>query len=71
MDGEFVVLIKGKLHTFTKYEDIPNTFDNLIKFKPKQLDGPHTHEEHEKMNNWNEKLQFLMEKERASSNKNR
>jgi hypothetical protein len=71
MDGEFVVLIGNKLHTFTKYEDIPDTFDNLIKFKPKQLDGPHTHEEHEEMNNWNEKLQFLMEKERASSNKNR
>ena len=71
MDGEFVVLIDGKLHTFTKYEDIPDVFDNLIKFKPTQLDMPHTHEEHEEMDSWNQKLQTLMEKERASRNKNR
>jgi hypothetical protein len=71
MSHEFVILVNGKLITYTKYEDIPDVFDNLIKFKPKQLDMPHTHEEHEEMNSWNQKLQNLMERERASRNKNR
>lgn len=71
MNGEFVVLIDGKLHTYTKYEDIPQDFDNLIKFEPIPLEEPHTHEDHEEMNSWNQKLQILMEKERARSNKNR
>jgi hypothetical protein len=71
MSHEFVILVNGKLITYTKYEDIPDVFDNLIKFKPKQLDMPHTHEEHEEMDSWNQKLQNLMERERASRNKNR
>ena len=71
MPHEFVILVNGKLITYTKYEDIPDVFDNLIKFKPKQLDMPHTHEEHEEMDSWNQKLQNLMERERASRNKNR
>ena len=71
MSHEFGILVNGKLITYTKYEDIPDVFDNLIKFKPKQLDMPHTHEEHEEMDSWNQKLQNLMERERASRNKNR
>jgi hypothetical protein len=71
MSHEFVILVNGKLITYTKYEDIPDVFDNLIKFKPKQLDMPHTHEEHEEIDSWNQKLQNLMERERASRNKNR
>ena len=71
MSHEFVILVNGKLITYTKYEDIPDVFDNLIKFKPKQLDMPHTHEEHEEMDSWNQKLQNLMERERASRNKNK
>lgn len=69
--AEFVVLIGDKLHTFTKYEDIPGEFDNLIKFVPDVSEGPHTEHEHEEINQWNEKLQKLMEKEYARSNKNR
>jgi len=63
MDGEFVVLIKGKLHTFTKYENIPNTFDNLIKFIPKIPEPPHTHEQHEEINSWHNKFKELMTRE--------
>lgn len=71
MNGEFVVLIDGKLCTFTNYDDIPNNFDNLIKFKPNPPEPPHTEEQHELIDQWNIKLQQLMEKERASSHKNR
>lgn len=68
--AEFVVLIGDKLHNFTRYEDIPENFDNLIKFLPDIPNGPHTEEQHGEIDMWNEKLQKLMEKERARSNKN-
>lgn len=71
MNGEFIVLIDGNLCTFTNYEDIPEVFDNLIKFKPDPLKEPHTEQQHEEIDEWNNKLQYLMEKERACSNKNR
>ena len=71
MNGEFVVLIDNKLHTYTRYDDIPENFDNLIKFKPNPPEPPHTEHEHEEIDKWNMKLQQLMEKERASSHKNR
>ena len=71
MAHEFVLLVKGELKTYTSYEDIPDEFDNVIKFIPEIPDGPHSHNEHNEIEKWNEKLQLLMEKERASSNKNR
>jgi hypothetical protein len=63
MNGEFVVSIGNKLHTFTKYEDIPDTFDNLIKFIPKIPEPPHTHEQHEEMSVWNDRLKELLKRE--------
>ena len=71
MAHEFVLLVKGELKTYTNYEDIPDEFDNVIRFIPEIPDGPHSHNEHEEIEKWNERLQLLMEKERASSNKNR
>lgn len=71
MAHEFVLLIKGELKTFTKYEDIPDEFDNVIKFIPEIPPGPHTHDEHDEIEIWNKRLQQLMEKERARSNSNR
>jgi hypothetical protein len=71
MAHEFVLLVNGELKTYTNYEDIPETFDNVIKFIPEIPDGPHSHEEHEEIEKWNGRLQILMEKEHARSNKNR
>ena len=71
MAHEFVVLIGDELKTYTKYEDIPDNFDNVIKFIPEVPAPPHTEEQHEEMESWNSKFQKLMEKERARSNKNR
>lgn len=71
MTHEFVILVKGELKTYTRYEDIPEDFDNVIKFAPYIPDGPHTHDEHDEIALWNGRLQQLMEKERARSNKNR
>ena len=70
---EFQFLINGELVTYDKYEDIPETFDHVIKFlpdnpEPAGEDGNHTDEQHEAMSVWNGRLQELMEKERARSN---
>jgi len=66
--AEFQFLINGELVTYDKYEDIPETFDHVIKFLPDMPPEPHTEEEHEEMAQWNIRLQELMEKERARSN---
>ena len=71
--AEFQLIVNGILETYTKYEDIPETFDNVIKFipdvpEPEGENGNHTDEQHTEMAKWNGRLQSLMEKERASSN---
>ena len=69
MKGEYVVKINGDLITYTDYNDIPNTFDHVIKFNPDWPPSPHTQEDHDYMETFNDKLQALMEIERnASSN---
>ena len=71
--AEFQLVVNGILETYTKYEDIPDTFENVIKFlpdlpEPEGEDGNHTDEQHAEMARWNGSLQALMEKERARSN---
>ena len=63
MTHEFVILKDGVLLTFDKYEDIPSTFDNLIKFAPEIPPGPHTDADHEEIEKWNEKLLALRPRE--------
>ena len=71
--AEFQFIINGELVTFDKYADIPEEFEHVIKFLPDLLepegeDGNHTEEQHEELAKWNNRLQKLMEKERARSN---
>ena len=71
--AEFEFIVNGELVTYDKYEDIPEDFENVIKFmpdtpEPEGEDGNHTNEQHEAMAVWIERLQELMEKERARSN---
>jgi hypothetical protein len=63
MPNEFVILKNNKLETFTRYEDIPEKFDNLIKFLPEIPEPPHTHEQHQELDLWNERLKELMKRE--------
>jgi hypothetical protein len=49
MPHEFVILVNGKLEIFTRYEDIPEEFENVIKFLPEVPDAPHTEEQHEEI----------------------
>jgi len=55
--------LNGELKTYTKYEDIPERFDNVIRFIPEIPEPPHTHEQHEEIDSWNERLQELMKRE--------
>ena len=68
MKGEYIILQNGELITYTDYDDIPSTFDNVISFNPDWPEPPHSVEDHELMEVFNDKLQVLMERERASSN---
>ena len=69
MKGEFIIKMGEELITYTDYNDIPNTFDHVIKFNPDWPPAPHTQEDHDFMETFNDKLQALMEIERnASSN---
>ena len=68
--AEFQFIINGELVTFDKYEDIPDEFEHVIKFMPDIPEPPiggHTEEEHDELAKWNDRLQELMEKERARS----
>ena len=66
--AEFQFIVNGELVTYYKYKDIPETFEHVIKFLPDIPPEPHTEKEHEEIQEWNNKFQELMEKERASSN---
>jgi hypothetical protein len=63
MGHKFVVLKNGIFETYYKYEDIPESFDNVIEFLPEIPPGPHTHEDHEEIDSWNDKLKELMKRE--------
>lgn len=63
MTHRFVILRNGVLETYHKYEDIPESFDNVIEFLPDIPEGPHTHDEHEEIDSWNDKLKELMKRE--------
>ena len=66
--AEFQFIVNGELVTYDKYKDIPETFEHVIKFLPDIPPEPHTEKENEEIQEWNNKFQELMEKERASSN---
>jgi len=64
---KFVVMKNNEMQTYTDYDAIPNEFDHVIEFLPEVPEGPHTEEQHEEIEQWNGKLQQLMEIERARS----
>ena len=59
----FVILVNGELKTYTEYESIPQSFDNVIEFIPYIPNGPHTHDEHDEIGLWNQRLKELMRRE--------
>jgi hypothetical protein len=67
MKGVFVLIVGGELKTYHDYQDIPEDFDHVIKFIPDMPPGPHSQEQHEEMEKWVDRLQYLMKKEREKN----
>jgi len=68
--AEFVFkLANNELITFNDWDDIPEDFifKHLIKFLPDEIPEEHSEKEHEIAVMWNQRLQQLMEKERAGN----
>lgn len=67
MTHRFVIMRQGQLETFEHYKDIPKDFDHVIEFAPEIPPGPHTPEQHQEIEQWNDRLQELMRIEYARS----
>jgi hypothetical protein len=61
----------GKLETYTEFEAIPRDFEHVIEFVPEIPPGPHTDQQHEEIEQWNDRLQQLMRIEHARSSQER
>ena len=62
------MIMRGNiLAEYDHYENIPNDFDHVIEFLPEIPLGPHTQEQHEEIDSWNDKFLRLMEIEHARS----
>ena len=71
MGHRFVIMQDDKLYEYTDYEQIPDQFDHVIEFAPEIPPGPHTDQQHEEIEQWQNKFERLMEIEHASSRKKR
>jgi hypothetical protein len=65
MTHRFVLIVRGELITYNRYEDLPDDFDHVVEFVPDIPDGPHTDEQHEEIHKWNHRLQDLVAKENS------
>lgn len=70
-DGEYLVMINGEVIEFQHWDEIPDTFEHMIKFYPNIPPEPHTPEQHHAIDQIPNIFKQFMEKERASSHKNR
>ena len=59
----FEILLNGELKTYHEYDEIPESFDNVISFRPYMPPPPHTEEEHEEIHGWEEKFKQLLRRE--------
>ena len=71
MGHRFVIKKDDQLSEYTEYEQIPDQFDHVIEFAPEIPMGPHTDQQHEEIDQWQNKFERLMEIEHASSRKKR
>jgi hypothetical protein len=68
---DFQFLVNGKLNKYTRWEDIPEEFDHIIKFVFDIPPEPHTQEDHDEIHRMEQRFHELMEKENARSMQNR
>ena len=63
MGHYFKILENGRAKVYQRFEDIPQSFENVIEFKPEVPPPPHTEEQHEEIDSWGDKLKELMSRE--------
>lgn len=63
MKGVFEILVNGNIETYYDYRDIPEVFDNVIKFMPTTPPPPHSDEDHKEIEMWMERFKDLLKKE--------
>ena len=63
MAHRFEILVNGKVKVYNDYNKIPKQFDNVIGFYPDVPPEPHTEEQHEEIEQWDNKLKQLMKRE--------
>ena len=63
MEGEYSVKIGDKVFNYTNADDIPEKFDHLIKFVPKEPPEPHTQEDHDYINTFPKKFKEIFARE--------
>lgn len=59
----FKILIDGRTKVYQNFDDIPASFENVITFSPEVPEPPHTHEQHEEIDAWGDRLKELMSRE--------
>ena len=63
MKGIFEVRIGNDILQYEHYDDIPQVFDNLIRFEPEYPKSPHTEEDHELIETYGDRFKELMLRE--------
>ena len=62
-DGTYKVLVGGKVVTYTNWNDIPDSFENMISFEPDAPPSPHSEEDHKMIEEFDNKLHELLRRE--------
>jgi len=67
MGHRFVIMQNNQIIEYDRYEDIPDDFDHVIEFLPEIPPEPHTEQQHEEIDQWNDKFLRLVRIEHARS----
>jgi len=65
MKHEFVIREKGELKTYTRWEDLPESFEYVIRFNPHMPPPPHTDEEHHEIESWQSRFKELLTRQKG------
>jgi hypothetical protein len=57
-------MVDGIIHNFSRFEDIPDRIDHVIKFLPEYPPPPHTHQQHLEIEQWTPLLAELIKREK-------
>lgn len=69
--GSYLIMINGKLHEYSHWDQIPERFENIIRFAPDIPPGPHTPEQHLAIEQLPDIFRQFLEREHACSNARR